>query len=84
MAEKIRSYKMTETEQFNAWILPLFNGEFPNDEIYDTALEAWQASTLAERERCAEIATNINKYMQFQTIEDYKLANEIARLIKGE
>lgn len=34
-------------------------------------------------EKAAKIAEDVTKYMQFQTKEDYKIANEIARQIRA-
>lgn len=34
-------------------------------------------------EKCAKVCEEINKYTQFQTVEDYKLANEAARNIRA-
>ena len=48
-----------------------------------TPAESLQAFLNEVIERCANVCESINQYTQFQTVEDYKLANEAARNIRA-
>jgi len=63
--------------------------ELSRRQFYDRAQQALDlAESLQEHddeliEKCAKVCESINKYTQFQTVEDYKLVNEAARNIRA-
>lgn len=52
-------------------------------ELSATPAESLQAFENEVIEKCAKVCESINKYTQFQTVEDYKLVNEAARNIRA-
>ena len=62
---------MTDREAFEKWFKAEWNADYyPTEAMY----LAWQAATLAERERCALIAEN---YVEIIELKRMVLAREI-------
>ena len=72
---------VTDLAIFNGFILETFGGEFPPDEIYDTALEAWQAATLAQQKKVE--ALEIQVQMLREALVFYANNNSYALDLNG-